>query len=194
MGKKILITGGAGFIGSNLSLKLIEKGYSITLLDNLSPQIHGNDPENNSPLFLSIKSKVRFIKGSVTSKADWLAAIGENEIIVHLAAETGTGQSMYQIDKYVQVNVGGTALMLDILANQKTKVQKVVVASSRAIYGEGKYLTENNAPVYPQQRDKVKLDAGYFEVTIPGYIGTLQLVATDEESKIHPSSVYGITK
>lgn len=194
MGKKILITGGAGFIGSNLSLKLIEKGYSITVLDNLSPQIHGNDPENNSPLFLSIKSKVRFIKGSVTSKADWLAAIGENEIIVHLAAETGTGQSMYQIDKYVQVNVGGTALMLDILANQKTKVQKVVVASSRAIYGEGKYLTENNAPVYPQQRDKVKLDAGYFEVTIPGYIGTLQLVATDEESKIHPSSVYGITK
>ena len=194
MAKKILITGGAGFIGSNLSLQLINKGYTVTVLDNLSEQIHGDGAGINSPLYHSIKDKVRFIHGSVTSRADWLTAIDENEIIVHLAAETGTGQSMYQIDMYVQVNVGGTALMLDILANQETNVKKVVIASSRAIYGEGKYLTEKNIPVYPQQRDKNKLDSGFFEVTIPEYNGSLQLAATDEDAKIHPTSVYGITK
>ena len=135
---KILITGGAGFIGSNLALYLIEKGYEVTVLDNLSEQIHGTNPEHNSPLYNSIKDKVHFIQGSVTSVEDWNKAIGDNETIVHYAAETGTGQSMYQIKKYTDVNVGGTAIMLDILANNKTNVKKVVIASSRSIYGEGK--------------------------------------------------------
>ncbi len=194
MYKNILITGGAGFIGSNLALALIERGYAVTVLDNLSVQIHGDNATINSPLYLSIKDKVKFINGTVTSKADWLTAIAENEIIVHLAAETGTGQSMYCIEKYIQVNVGGTALMLDILANEKNNVKKVVIASSRAIYGEGKYLGYNNLPYFPNQRDKKNLEAGYFEVTVPYYNDALQLVATDEESKIHPTSVYGITK
>ena len=191
---KILITGGAGFIGSNLALYLIEKGYEITVLDNLSEQIHGSDPENNSPLYNSIKDKVHFIKGSVTSVEDWNKAIDDKEIIIHYAAETGTGQSMYQIKKYTDVNVGGTAIMLDILANNKTKVKKVVVASSRSIYGEGKYLTAKGETVYPDHRLPVYMDAGKFEVTYPGIEDALQLVATDEHSKIHPSSVYGITK
>lgn len=192
--KKVLITGGAGFIGSNLSLHLINKGYEVTVLDNLSPQIHGRDAAAESPLYKSIKDKVSFINGTVTSKSDWLRAIGDNTVIVHLAAETGTGQSMYQIERYVQVNMGGTALMLDILANEKTKVKKVIIASSRAIYGEGKYLTEDETPVYPLQRHKENLDRGFFDVTCDNYQGKLQLVATDEVSKIHPSSVYGITK
>lgn len=195
MGKqKILITGGAGFIGSNLSLFLIERGYEVTVLDNLSEQIHGTDAEKKSPLFLSIKNKVKFIKGSVTSVEDWNKAIGDNEIIVHLAAETGTGQSMYQIRKYTEVNIGGTALMLDILANNKTAVRKVVVASSRAIYGEGKYISTEWGVVYPEHRSSKEMDAGNFEVTYPGTKEPLQLIATDEGSKIHPSSVYGITK
>ena len=191
---KILITGGAGFIGSNLALYLLQKGYEVTVLDNLSEQIHGADPENNSPLYTSIKDKVHFINGSVTSVEDWNKAIGDNEIIVHFAAETGTGQSMYQIKKYTDVNVGGTAIMLDILANNKTKVKKVVVASSRSIYGEGKYITANGETVYPGHRLAANMDAGNFEVTHPGIEEPLQLVATDEQSKIHPSSVYGITK
>jgi dTDP-L-rhamnose 4-epimerase len=192
--QKILITGGAGFIGSNLSLFLIERGYEVTVLDNLSEQIHGTDAENKSPLFLSIKDKVRFIKGTVTSIEDWNKAIADNEIIVHLAAETGTGQSMYQIRKYTEVNIGGTALMLDILANNKTAVKKIVVASSRAIYGEGKYVSTEHGAVYPAHRSSKEMDAGNFEVTYPNTTKPLQLVATDEESKIHPSSVYGITK
>ena len=194
MSKKILITGGAGFIGSNLSLYLLEKGYDVTILDNLSEQIHGTNAENKSPLFLSIKDKVKFIKGSVTSTEDWNKAIADNEIIVHLAAETGTGQSMYQIQKYTEVNVGGTALMLDILANSKTAVKKIVIASSRAIYGEGKYISPESGVVYPGHRSSKEMDAGNFEVTFPGTTKPLQLVATDEDSKIHPSSVYGITK
>ena len=136
--QKVLITGGAGFSGSGLALYLVEKGCRVTVLDNLSEQIHGANPEKTSPLYNSIKDKVQFINGTVTSKADWENAIGENEVIVHLAAETGTGQSMYQIHHYSQVNIGGTALMLYILANSKTAVKKVIIASSHASYGEGK--------------------------------------------------------
>ncbi len=192
--KKILITGGAGFIGSNLALYLLQHGYEVTVLDNLSEQIHGADPAITSPLYASIMDKIHFIKGTVTSVEDWKNAIAENETIVHLAAETGTGQSMYQISKYVDVNIGGTAILLDILANSQTSVKKVVIASSRAIYGEGKYLSKELGIVYPQHRTSELMDAGNFEVTCPGAVEPLQLIATDEESKIHPSSVYGITK
>ena len=140
--KKILVTGGAGFIGSNLSLKLLSKGYEVTILDNLSKQIHGANPDKTSPLYNSIKNKVHFIEGSVTNREDWLKAIDSVDCIVHLAAETGTGQSMYEIEKYVGVNIGGTALMLDILTNTNHTVKKVVVAESRAIYGEGRYYSK----------------------------------------------------
>ena len=188
----ILITGGAGFIGSNLALKLIEKGHSVTVLDNLSIQIHGTEPENTSDLFKSINGKVKFIRGSVTNREDLSNAIQSQEVIIHLAAETGTGQSMYQIQKYADVNVGGTALLLDILANDKHQVKKVVVASSRAIYGEGKYRLSNGTPVYPLSRLAADMDRGDFEVKFNKQ--TVYLMPTDEESKLHPSSVYGITK
>ncbi|MFD2601212.1 NAD-dependent epimerase/dehydratase family protein [Flavobacterium suzhouense] len=193
--KNILITGGAGFIGSNLALKLINKGYSVTVLDNLSPQIHGEDPENNSFLFLKIKGKVKFINGTVTCKSDWAEAIKGQDAIVHFAAETGTGQSMYQIEKYSEVNIGGTAIMLDLLANEPHSVKKVVIASSRSIYGEGRYWSDElNTYVYPKHRTEEFMSGGDFEVKYKGISTQLKLVATDEESKIHPSSVYGITK
>lgn len=194
MGKNILITGGSGFIGSNLSLALLSKGYQVTILDNLSTQIHGDEPEMTSPLYRSILNKVKFIQGSVTSRIDLERAIKDQDIIVHLAAETGTGQSMYKIEHYVNVNVGGTALMLDILANTKHKVKKIVIASSRSIYGEGRYLSDELGYVYPDHRKEVDMQKGDFEVKYPGCTKPLQLVATNEESKIHPSSVYGITK
>jgi dTDP-L-rhamnose 4-epimerase len=189
----ILITGGAGFIGSNLALKLIEKGYDITVLDNLSPQIHGNNPEKPSPLYQSITGKVNFINDTVTSKSDWEKAIKDVEVIVHLAAETGTGQSMYEIEKYSSVNIGATALMLDILTNTEHKVKKVVVASSRAIYGEGRYFSKDKGYVYPLSRKEKDMSCGNFECK-DDECGELQLVSTGEDSKIHPTSVYGITK
>lgn len=191
--KNVLITGGAGFIGSNLALKLIEKGYQVTVLDNLSPQIHGDNPTETSPLYLSIKDKVKFIHGTVTSKSDWEEALKDQDAIVHYAAETGTGQSMYEVEKYVDVNINGTALMLNLLVNGSYNVKKVVVASSRSIYGEGKYISKELGAVYPTQRESIHMDQGDFEVKYPNS-SALTLVGTDEESKIHPSSVYGITK
>lgn len=191
--KNVLITGGAGFIGSNLALKLIEKGYQVTVLDNLSPQIHGDNPTETSPLYLSIKDKVKFIHGTVTSKTDWEEALKDQDAIVHYAAETGTGQSMYEVEKYVNVNINGTALMLNLLVNGSYNVKKVVVASSRSIYGEGKYISKELGAVYPTQRESIHMDQGDFEVKYPNS-SALTLVGTDEESKIHPSSVYGITK
>jgi len=191
---KILITGGAGFIGSNLALHLIELGHEVTIMDNLSPQIHGDNPENTSPLYRSIKNKVNFILGSVTDISVWEAALAGQEAIVHFAAETGTGQSMYEIRRYVDVNIGGTGLMLDLLANGSYQVKKVVVASSRSIYGEGKYHSEALGIVYPGARKDEDMKAGRFEPLCPQTGAPLTLLATDEESKIHPSSVYGITK
>lgn len=191
--KNILVTGGAGFIGSNLVLKLLDKGYYITVLDNLSPQIHGKNPETESSLFKSIKDKVKFIKGSVTDRENWEKALSNQDAIIHLAAETGTGQSMYQVHKYVDVNINGTALMLDVLVNGDYKIKKVIIASSRAIYGEGKYRSKELGIVFPPHRAEEDLNKGDFEVKYPNS-SDLTLVATDEESKIHPSSVYGITK
>jgi dTDP-L-rhamnose 4-epimerase len=189
----ILITGGAGFIGVNLALKLIKRGHHITILDNLSAQIHGNDPENNSHLYLSIKDKVVFIRGTVTSRKDWLKSIKGQDVIVHFAAETGTGQSMHKIHKYVNVNVSGTAILLDILANHSHQVKKIILGSSRAVYGEGKYKSTEFGYVYPLKRAINYLDNKDFEVKYPGCF-TLELVPTDESSKIHPTSLYGITK
>jgi len=192
---RILITGGAGFIGSNLALKLESKGHDVTIIDNLSPQIHGENPDETSPLFQSIKGRLHFILGSVTNRADLIRVIKDQDVIVHLAAETGTGQSMYNIHQYSEVNIMGTALMLDILTNTKHSVKKVVVASSRSIYGEGCYFsTELNSFVYPRHRLAVDMDRGDYEVKYPNCSQPLQLVATDESARIHPSSVYGITK
>lgn len=190
----VLITGGAGFIGSNMALKLISKGYNVTILDSLSEQIHGANPEVTSPLYKSIKDKVNSIIGDVNSRNDWEKALNDIDYVIHLAAETGTGQSMYEIKKYVDTNIGGTALLLDILTNTKHHVKRVVVAESRAIYGEGKYHCANCGDVYPLERKDEDMQKGDFECHCPKCGVHVQLVATTEDSAIHPSSVYGITK
>lgn len=190
----VLITGGAGFIGSNIALKLINKGYGVTVLDSLSEQIHGANPEKTSPLYQSIKKKVNFIHGDVNNRSDWEKALSDIDYVIHLAAETGTGQSMYEIKKYVDTNIGGTALLLDILTNSKHHVKRVVVAESRAIYGEGKYHCPKCGDVYPMERMEEDMAKGDFECKCPKCGGEVELVATTEESDIHPSSVYGIAK
>ncbi len=188
--KNILITGGAGFIGSNLALKLVKLGYDVTVLDNLSPQIH----TKNSPLYESIKDKVNFIKGSVLNKQDWKHALDNIEVVVHLAAETGTGQSMYEIERYNAVNIQGTSIFLDILANEKHSVKKMIVASSRAIYGEGKYYCEEHNYVYPLARTDQAMSQGDFNCKCPICGNNVTLCATSEDSAIHPTSIYGISK
>jgi dTDP-L-rhamnose 4-epimerase len=191
--KNVLITGGAGFIGSNLSIRLLEKGYRVRVLDNLSEQIHGNNSED-SFLYQSIKDKVEFIRGDVRNAADWKKALQDQHIVVHLAAETGTGQSMYEVEKYVDVNIKGTAILLDLLANESHQVEKVVVASSRAIYGEGKYHCSDHQAVYPLERLDEHMSKGDFDPKCPQCHRSVELLATDESSAIHPTSIYGITK
>ena len=194
MNKNVLITGGAGFIGSHIALKLIDKGYDVTVFDNLLEQIHGSDPNKTSPLYCSIKDKVQFVKGDVCDKELLTRALGDADYVIHLAAETGTGQSMYEIKRYIDVNIGGTALLLDILVNTKNRVKRVVVAESRAIYGEGKYYCPKCGDVYPTERRDEDLAKGDFECHCPKCGGNVNLVATTEDSAIHPSSVYGIGK
>ena len=190
--KTILITGGAGFIGSRLALALRERGWIVSVLDSLTKQVHGAEPLR-SELFRSIEGKVRFVHADVTDRAALAAALAGQDAVVHYAAETGTGQSMYRVDHYARVNVGGTALLLDILANEPHAVCRVVVASSRSVYGEGKYGSAELGAVYPGHRSAADLAAGDFEVKYPG-AAALTLVPTDEASTIHPTSVYGITK
>jgi len=191
--KKILITGGAGFIGSQLALRLLKEGYFVTVLDNLSPQIHGENPEIDSPLYQSISGKVDFIKGDITNRNDVETALENADAVIHFAAETGTGQSMYEIEKYNRVNVSGTALLLDVLVNKTHNVKKFVLASSRAVYGEGKYRNADNETVYPENRTLTLMEQGFYEMT-DDKGRSLTPVATDESSTLHPTSYYGLTK
>jgi dTDP-L-rhamnose 4-epimerase len=186
--KSVLISGGAGFIGSALASRLASRGHPVTVLDNLSAQIHGENPA------VAQVPGYTFIKGDVRSGDDWLRALPGHRVVVHFAAETGTGQSMYQIERYLDVNVRGTAALPDILANRRHAVEKLVVASSRAIYGEGKYSCVEHGTVYPDARSAADLSKGDFSVKCPVCGRESTALPTDEESKLHPSSVYGISK
>ena len=189
--KNILITGGAGFIGSRLCEKLVEKNYNVTILDNLSPQIHG---EGESSLYRKVKDISTFIKGDVRNQEDWKKAIKGQDIVVHLAAETGTVQSMYELEKYNDVNIMGTAHLLELLANSNHSIKKMIIASSRAIYGEGKYNCQKHGSQYPFCRKEKDMENGEFNPKCENCNNELSPLATDENSKIHPSSIYGINK
>ena len=194
MNTKVLITGGAGFIGSNLANKLLKLHYDVTILDNLSEQVHGTNPESTSSLYRSIKNKVNFIYGDVQNKKDWGKALKDIEFVIHFAAETGTGQSMYEISKYCNVNITGTAILLDYIINCKHSIKKVILASSRAVYGEGKYYCQKDGFVFPQERYEDDLLKGKFDPVCPQCSQIISLIPTDEESKLQPSSIYGLTK
>lgn len=196
MGKdKILITGGAGFIGSKLALYLARK-YKVTILDNLSKQIHGENAPIDSWTYKQVlnQKNIKIVIGDVKDLDTWRNLILQNDIIYHLAAETGTGQSMYQISNYSKVNIHGTALLFQALSeNQNHSVRKIIYASSRSIYGEGKYLDSKEMVHYPRHRSIDKLRVGDFNI-YNNHNEPLTAVATDEDSKIHPSSFYGLTK
>jgi len=188
--RKVLITGGAGFIGSNLARKLVKEGFEITILDNFLKQIHGEKNELSDDL----KSDVRLIVGDVADKSVLYSALEGQDAVIHYAAETGTGQSMHAVSHYTNVNVQATANICDFIINEPHQIQTVIVASSRSIYGEGKYNSPEYGIVYPDSRTFQNIKES-FEVRCP-YSGkhNLEVMATDESSQIHPSSFYGITK
>lgn len=188
--KKVLITGGAGFIGKNLSRKLMQLGHSVTIMDCFLTKIHGK----NKDLPDDLKQKVRLVKANILDKEKLYPEMALHDTIIHLAAETGTGQSMYEIENYTQTNINGTSIICDFLINEKHNIKSIILASSRSIYGEGRYISPRFGFVYPNIRTFSDI-SNNFDVTCP-ITGerNLTLTSTSEDSKIHPSSIYGITK
>ena len=191
MTHRVLITGGAGFIGTHLARRLLREGLEVTLLDNFSPQVHG---EVRS-LPKDLAGPVRLIAGDVRDSSVFHAALDGQETVVHLAAETGTGQSMYEAERYTSVNLTGTAVLMDYLVNSPgSRVGKIVTASSRAIYGEGKYCCPEHGSVYPEARTEADMKAGQFEPVCPVCVRPCEPLPTDEAARLSPSSYYGLTK
>lgn len=188
---RVLITGGAGFIGSRLAKKLAAGGATLTVLDSLSPQVHGERAEF-APDLLAVAECVR---GDIRDQPLVARLLAGQDVVVHLAAETGTGQSMYAVKQYEDVNIRGTALLLDVLVNDpKRTVSKLVLASSRAVYGEGKYECTAHGVVCPPARTAALLGAGRFDPLCPVCGQTLHVLATTEDVRFAPSSFYGLTK
>jgi dTDP-L-rhamnose 4-epimerase len=190
--KSILITGGAGFIGTHLARLALEAGHIVRILDNLSPQIHGETPDYHPP------TGANFIRGDVVCRADLEAALNDVDAVVHLAAETGTGQSMYEIERYYRVNVQGTAVLFDILANGPHKVGAVVLGSSRSVYGEGAYCCRKCNPegsrCYPEPRSPEQLAKQVWAPVCPDCGSPVEAVATREDDRLSPASVYAASK
>lgn len=186
MAKKVLITGGAGFIGSHLADELLQQGYQVRALDNLSEQVHGEN--SRRPPYLH--PDVELHRGDVRDPEAVRQALKGMDAVFHLAAMVGVGQSMYQISNYTDVNNRGTAVLLEALVDHP--VEKLVVASSMSIYGEGLYMDSKNNLLAEASRDLEDLKKAQWEVYKNG--DELRPVATPESKKPDLSSVYALSK
>jgi dTDP-L-rhamnose 4-epimerase len=186
-----LISGGAGFIGQRVARALLRQGVDVRILDNFSPQIHAT-----AVLPDDLAKHVEVIKADVRDRDALKRALLGVDTIVHLAAETGTGQSMYEIERYFSVNVQATATLLDLLQSDDCgkSLRSIVVASSRAIYGEGAYQCRAHGMVFPEQRVRARMSSGAFEPVCPACGSTVSLLPTPESAPYMPMSIYGLTK
>lgn len=187
---KVLVTGGAGFVGSHTVDGLLARGHEVRVFDNLAPQVHGENAE--IPGYLN--KDVEFIKGDVRDRNAFKNAVRGMDAIFHLAAAVGVAQSMYEVYDYVSVNSLGGAVLLDILIKESHHVQKVIVASSMSIYGEGQYRCENCGVVYPRLRSNEQLEQRDWEMRCPHCRQPVQPMPTNEEKPLFPTSIYAITK
>lgn len=187
MQKKVLITGGAGFIGSHLADELLTKGYEVRALDNLSPQVHGENATR--PDYLDPRVELHI--GDVRDKAAVEKALNGVDAVVHLAAMVGVGQSMYQIQDYTAVNNLGTAVLMEALMNKP--VEKLVTASSMSIYGEGLYLDSEGNHRMDCERKLSSLKKGRWEI-YDDFDKELEPVPTPETKTPNLSSVYALSK
>lgn len=191
--ERLLVTGGAGFIGSHLVDALLECGYVVRVYDNLEPQVHGGLREEGKwPAYLNPEAER--ILGDIRDREALRRALQDVGVVVHLAARVGVGQSMYEIEPYVDVNVRGTAVLLDLLANEKHRVRQVVVASSMSAYGEGQYECSRCGVVHPQVRLEEQLQARDWEVRCPHCGKRASPRPTPEEKPLFPTSVYAVSK
>ncbi|HTD18631.1 MAG TPA: NAD-dependent epimerase/dehydratase family protein, partial [Ktedonobacteraceae bacterium] len=187
---RVLVTGGAGFIGSHLATLLLKNGHKVRAFDNLEPQVHG---VCERPTYLA--PAVELIRGDVRDRASLLSALEGVDAIFHFAAMVGVGQSQYQIMRYTSTNVLGSATLLDILANERHAVRKLVVASSMSIYGEGLYRRPSDGlKVSPPPRSEEQLAAGQFEVHDPETHQILEPLPTPEDKPLKCESIYALNK
>lgn len=185
--KRILVTGGAGFIGSHLVDELVAQGHAVEVVDNLEPQVHKAKPN-----YLNPEAAYHF--QDILEEGILDPLVRNAEIIVHLAAMVGVGQSMYQVTRYVDANVGGTAKLLQILADGKHGVKKLVVASSMSIYGEGAYRCPNHGNVAPGLRPEAQVAKKDWELHCPECGRVLKPIPTPETKPLATNSVYAVTK
>lgn len=188
--KKVLVTGGAGFIGSHTVDALIERGYQVRVYDNLTPQVHGENAVKPAHLH----PDAELIKGDVRNRADLRKAIQGMDIVIHDAAEVGVGQSMYAIEQYISTNVHGTGVLWDILVNEKHNVGKVLVASSMSLYGEGNYHCAKHGKIAPSPRPDEQLQKSQWDMLCPACKTPATPVPTDEEKPLDCTSVYAQSK
>ena len=186
---RILVTGGAGFIGSHLVDELVARGHAVRVLDLLVPQVHGEGAD--WPAW--VPPAVERIRADVQEPAVWPRALDGVEAVYHLAAEVGVGQSMYEISRYVGANTMGTAHLLEFLTQRRHRVGRLVVASSMSIYGEGMYRSSSGKPVFPGIRSEEALAARRWD-DFSCDDQPLTPAATPEHKPLQPTSIYAISK
>jgi dTDP-L-rhamnose 4-epimerase len=185
----LLVTGGAGFIGSHLVDALVAAGMRVRVLDSLDPQVHG--PGAARPAQLHPQAEL--IVGDLRDGACLARALDGVDVVFHQAAAVGVGQSMYEIERYVSVNTLGAARLLEAVVERRARIRKLLVASSMSLYGEGAYRARDGSLVYPPLRSEDELAARRFELRDAAG-QALAPIATPEEKPLQPTSIYAITK
>jgi dTDP-L-rhamnose 4-epimerase len=187
--RNVLVTGGAGYIGSHLVDALVGRDYRVTVLDNLEPQVHRS---GTWPSYAN--AQVEYVRGDVRDRAVFEPLVLAADAVVHFGAAVSIGQSMYQVDRYVDVNTRGTALLLDMLVNTKHHVEKVIVASSIGVYGEGAYRCATHGVVAPPIRSEQQLAARDWEQHCPQCDRHVASIPTPEDKPLYRDNIYSMTK
>ncbi|HWR34756.1 MAG TPA: SDR family NAD(P)-dependent oxidoreductase [Clostridia bacterium] len=188
MGKRVLVTGGAGFVGSHTVDALLAAGHNVRVFDNLTEQVH----LSGRPDYLA--ADVELMRGDMRDVQALRQAVEKIDVIYHLAAAVGVGQSMYEIARYIEINTQGTANLLQVILDGKLKCEKLIVASSMSIYGEGQYRCGEHGEVAPPPRPIERLKARQWEVACPACGRELQPVATRESKPLQYTSIYALSK